>query len=64
MRQALDAARMATADPAVQREVLDRVAELLPAVPLDSTPIDMGQLVHRLVREVTGVADPYEPVLI
>jgi len=62
MRQALDAARMATDDPAVQREVLDRVAELLPAVPLDSTPVDMGQLVHRLVQEVTGVADPYEAV--
>jgi len=62
MRQALDAARMATDDPAVQREVLDRVAELLPAVPLDSTPVDMGQPVHRLVQEVTGVADPYEAV--
>lgn len=62
MRQALDAARMATADPAVQREVLDRVAELLPTVPLDSTPVDMGQLVHRLVWEVTGVADPYAKV--
>ncbi len=62
MRQALDAARMATDDPAVQREVLDRVAKLLPAVPSDSTPIDMGQLIHRLVREVTGVADPYEEV--
>ncbi len=62
MRQALDAARMATDDPAVQREVLDRVAKLLPAVPSDSTPIDMGQLIHRLVREVTGIADPYEEV--
>ena len=62
MRQALDAARMATADLAVQKEVLDRVAELLPAVSLDSTPIDMGQLIHRLVREVTEVADPYEAV--
>ena len=62
MRQALDAARMATDNPAVQRKVLDRVAELLPAVPLDSTPVDMGQLVHRLVWEVTGVADPYAKV--
>ncbi len=62
MRQALDAARMATDDPAVQREVLDRVAKLLPTVPVDSTPIDMGQLVHRLVREVTGITDPYEEV--
>jgi len=62
MRQALDAARMATDDSTLQREVLDRVAELLPAIPLDSAPIDMGQLIHRLVREVTDVADPYEEV--
>ena len=60
MRQALEAARMATADPAVHRGVLDRVAELLPAVPVDATPVDIGQQVHRLVREVTGVADPYK----
>jgi len=62
MRQALDAARMATDNPAVQREVLDRVAKLLPTVPLDATPIDMGQIIHRLVHEVTGVADPYQRV--
>ncbi len=62
MRQALDAARMATDDPTLQREVLDRVAKLLPEIPLDSAPIDMGQLIHRLVREVTDVADPYEEV--
>ncbi len=62
MRQALDAARMATHDPVAHRDVLDRVAKLLPAVPSDATPIDMGQIVHRLVREVTGVADPYARV--
>jgi len=62
MRQALDAARMATHDPVAQRDVLDRVAKLLPTVPIDATPIDMGQIVHRLVREVTGVADPYARV--
>ncbi len=62
MRQALDAARMATDDTTVQRQVLDRVAKTLPTVPLESTPIDMGQIVHRIVREVTGIADPYARV--
>lgn len=62
MRQALDAARMATDNPIAQREVLNRVAQLLPTVPLHSTPIDMGQIVHRVVREVTRVADPYATV--
>jgi len=62
MRQALDAARMASDDPRVQREVLDRTAALLPTVPMGAIPVDIGQLVHRLVREITGVADPYERV--
>ena len=62
MRQALDAARMATDDPTAQREVIDRVATLLPTLPPRATPIDMGQLIHRLVREITGVADPYARV--
>ncbi len=62
MHQALDAVRMATDDLAVQRKVVDRVAQLLPSVPLASTPIDLGQSVHRIVREVTGVADPYNTV--
>jgi len=62
MRQALDAARMGTDDRAMQREVLDRVAGFLPTVAFDSTPIDIGQMVHRVVREVTGIADPYAQV--
>lgn len=62
MRQALEAARMATDDPAVQREVLDRTAALLPTVPLETTPVSIGQLVHRVVREVTGNPDPYKAV--
>lgn len=62
MRQALDAARMATDDALVQRRVLDEVAKLLPTIPLDATPIDIGQLIHRLVREVTGVSDPYRKI--
>jgi len=62
MRQALEAARMATDDPAVQREVIDRTAALLPTVPLETTPVSIGQLVHRVVREVTGNPDPYKAV--
>jgi len=62
MRQALDAARMASDDTAMQRKVLDEVAALLPTIALDATPVDIGQLVHRLVRKASGVADPYERV--
>ncbi len=62
MRQALEAARMATTDVVRQREVLNQVAQFLPTVSLGATPVDIGQTVHRLVREVTRVADPYRAV--
>jgi len=58
-RQALDAARRATGDERVQRAVLDRVASAVPSFPLAATPIDVGREVYRIVRQVTGVDDPY-----
>jgi len=62
MRQALAAARQATEDKKQQREVLDKVASLIPTLPLDATPIDMGRKIHRVVKEVTRTLDPYREV--
>jgi len=62
LRQALEAARMAEADAGQQRAVLNRVMELLAVVPGDSTPAETGYHVHRIVREMTGVKDPYKLV--
>jgi len=59
LRQALDAARRVTDDEKTQRDVLNRVASALPELPLYATPIEWGREVHRLVREATGVDDPY-----
>jgi uncharacterized protein with ATP-grasp and redox domains len=62
LRQALEAARMAKADASQQRAVLNRVMELLAVVPVDNTPAETGYHVHRIVREMTGVRDPYRLV--
>jgi uncharacterized protein with ATP-grasp and redox domains len=62
LRQALEAARMADADVEQQRGVLNRVMELLMEVSADSTPAETGYHVHRIVREMTGVRDPYRLV--
>lgn len=59
LRQALEAARRVTADERAQRAVLDAVALVLPTLPLDATPIDLGREVHRVVRDTLGVDDPY-----
>ena len=59
LRQILQATRQVTADETIQREVLDRAAALLPNLPLDATPIELGRRLHGTVRDVTGVSDPY-----
>jgi len=59
LRQALEAARMAGADDQQQRVVLDRVLDLLKQTEPSSTPPEIGDRVHRIVRQEVGNDDPY-----
>ncbi len=59
LRQALDAARMAGADEAQQKVVLDRVLGLLMRMEPSTTPPQIGDRVHRVVRREVGDGDPY-----
>ena len=61
LRQALEAARMVEADEERQRMILDRTMALLRDAPLESTPPEIGDRVHRIVRELTDNSDPYAP---
>jgi uncharacterized protein with ATP-grasp and redox domains len=58
-KQALEAARLAGADPRTQRQVLDDVARALPKFSLEATPPEMGRTIHQLVKKNTGLSDPY-----
>ncbi len=60
LRQALEAARQSGADERKQRAVLNRVLNTLEAVGPSSTPPEIGDLIHRIVREESGDADPYQ----
>jgi uncharacterized protein with ATP-grasp and redox domains len=62
VRQALDAARLVTDEPAVQERVLRQVLAELGQIDLSWKPPQMGQRIHRLVRDVVGVEDPYRDV--
>jgi uncharacterized protein with ATP-grasp and redox domains len=59
LRQALDAARMAGASEGQQKAVLDRVLDVLRQVETSSTPPEIGDRVHRIVRQEVGDDDPY-----
>jgi len=62
VRQTLEAARMSTEDEALQRRILDEVMKRLITLPLEVTPPQVGQIIHRLIKELTGNGDPYQQV--
>lgn len=59
LTQVLNAARMHTENEQKIRDILDRVCQILPAIPLDAKPPVFGRDVYKLVSEMTGVRDPY-----
>ncbi len=59
IRQAYDAARFATADVSVHERVLRDVLQTVATMDMHLTPPEMGQFIHRRIRELTGNPDPY-----
>nr|HID59685.1 DUF89 family protein [Desulfobacterales bacterium] len=58
-KQALFASRIATDDEEKIKEVLNRIGMLLPDIPLTNSPPETGRVVYGVVREVTGIDDPF-----
>jgi uncharacterized protein with ATP-grasp and redox domains len=59
MSQALKAARAATDDKEVQRQVVDAVAGIIPELSLGLKPPEIAQRGYRLIVEITGNNDPF-----
>jgi uncharacterized protein with ATP-grasp and redox domains len=59
MNQALKAARAATDDEEVQRQVVNAVAAMIPGLPLGLKPPEIAQRGYRLIGEITGNNDPF-----
>jgi uncharacterized protein with ATP-grasp and redox domains len=62
VEQALRAARIATHDERLIKQVLDEVGCMIKVTPMQSTPAESGMHIYRKVREITGVADPYKEI--
>jgi uncharacterized protein with ATP-grasp and redox domains len=62
LRQALDAARMVTDDPAVHEEIMRRISNLTAGMDLTVPPPMMSRRVHQLIRELTEIPDPYQEI--
>jgi uncharacterized protein with ATP-grasp and redox domains len=59
LRQSLDAARLVSADPKIHEQLLRDALRWTEDIDLDQSPPVMAQHIHRKLREITGVADPY-----
>jgi uncharacterized protein with ATP-grasp and redox domains len=62
LRQALDAARMISSDAMVQEQIMREVMAWTARMDLGAPPPVVGQRIHRRLRELTGVKDPYQAV--
>jgi hypothetical protein len=58
-RQTLEAARMTSTDPDVHERILREVLRWVCEMDIDTPPPVLGQRIHRRIREITGVRDPY-----
>jgi uncharacterized protein with ATP-grasp and redox domains len=62
VRQALDAARLATESKQIHEQVVREVLVLAKNLDMSQSPPVMGQKIHRLIRELVGTEDPYRDV--
>lgn len=57
--QALRAARVATDDPDIQRQILNSVLKEIPGLELSKSPAELSLLVYELTAALSGNYDPY-----
>lgn len=62
MQQALRAGRMATTDEVKLKQILDKTGELIKTISMDTIPAATGAKVHQIVKEITGIQDPYKEI--
>jgi hypothetical protein len=59
LRQSLDAARLVTPQPDVHEQIMRDVLRWAGDIDLNQSPPVLAQRIHRRLREITGVTDPY-----
>jgi len=59
VRQVLDSVRMITDDERLHEKVMREALQMASKMDLSQNPPVMAQKIHRFIREITGVDDPY-----
>jgi hypothetical protein len=61
-RQALEATRFVTDDPVIHERVMRGILREAAEMDFSQSPPAIGQILHRALRELTGVVDPYREI--
>jgi uncharacterized protein with ATP-grasp and redox domains len=59
VRQVLDSVRMITDDEQLHEKILREALKMASEMDLGQSPPAMAQKIHRFIREITGIGDPY-----
>ena len=62
MRQTVDAARFATEDSNLQEKIIRKIITEMVQYDFNESPPYMSQIIHKHVRELSNMADPYREV--
>ena len=62
IKQSLEAARLATDDIVIHEKVLKQVMKHLQNISFEDMPPEISREVHHIIRNITGVNDPYKKV--
>ncbi len=62
VNQALDSARLATDDEQIHEQVVRNILCLSADLDMSQSPPVMGQQIHRIIRELVGMKDPYHKI--
>lgn len=62
MRQCLEASSLGGADEATTFKIIKEIAKLVPNLDDKETPMSITLVMHRVVRDILGVNDPYKKV--
>jgi uncharacterized protein with ATP-grasp and redox domains len=62
LSQTLRAGRLASQDDVLIKKLLGHIANQIENIPMEKTPAEMGEIIYRNIREVTGVYDPYKSI--
>lgn len=61
-KQALEATRIAGVGEVKQKEVIIELCKLIPNFSLEATPPEMGRVLYKLIKEITGEEDPFKEI--